>query len=158
MGLKSSHISESVPWCISTVWMHHICGSIPLSVGSFLSFKTYTYWVCVTRHSHPIAYVLRLHPDRFLEHYSHVILGAMVSQPTVVSIVCLTVCSGADQRKHQSSASLAFVRGTTGDRWIPLTKDQYRGKCFHLMTSPCYILISDHVNSIRNDVKLIIDL
>ena len=28
-----------------------------------------------------------------------------------VSIVCSTVCSGADQRKHQSSAPLAFVRG-----------------------------------------------
>ena len=26
-------------------------------------------------------------------------------------IVCSTTCSGADQRKHQSSASLAFVRG-----------------------------------------------
>ena len=28
-----------------------------------------------------------------------------------VSIVCWTVCSGADQRKHQSFTSLAFVRG-----------------------------------------------
>ena len=25
----------------------------------------------------------------------------------------------------------------TGDRWIPRTKGQLRGKCFHLMTSPC---------------------
>ena len=33
------------------------------------------------------------------------------SQITNVSIVHLTVCSGADQRKHQSSASLAFVGG-----------------------------------------------
>ena len=32
-----------------------------------------------------------------------------------VSIVCHTVCSDADQRKHQSSASLAFVRGI--HRW-----------------------------------------
>ena len=45
----------------------------------------------------------------------------MASQFTGVSIVCSTVCSGADQRKHQSSVSLAFVRGTTSDRWIPLT-------------------------------------
>ena len=35
----------------------------------------------------------------------------MESQITGVSIVCLTVCSCADQRKHQSSASLAFERG-----------------------------------------------
>ena len=44
-------------------------------------------------------------------HYSDVIMGAMASQITGVSIVYSTVCSGADQRKHQSSASLAFVRG-----------------------------------------------
>ena len=49
-------------------------------------------------------------------------MSAMVSQITDVAIVWSTVCSGADQRKHQSSASLAFVRGTTGDRWISLLR------------------------------------
>ena len=44
-------------------------------------------------------------------HYSNVIMSTMASQITGVSVVCSTVCSGADQRKHQSSASLAFVRG-----------------------------------------------
>ena len=35
------------------------------------------------------------------------------------------VYSGAGQRKHQSSASLAFVCGEfTGDRWIPRTNGQ----------------------------------
>ena len=38
-------------------------------------------------------------------------MSAMAFQITVVSIVCSAVCSGADQRKHQSSASLAFVGG-----------------------------------------------
>ena len=42
---------------------------------------------------------------------SDVIMSAMESQITVVSMVCSTVCSGADQRKHQSSTSLAFMRG-----------------------------------------------
>ena len=37
-------------------------------------------------------------------------MSAMASQINSVSIVCLTVCSGAYQRKHQSSASLVFVR------------------------------------------------
>ena len=37
-------------------------------------------------------------------------MSTMASQVTGVSIVCSTVCSGADQRKPQSSASLAFVR------------------------------------------------
>ena len=50
-------------------------------------------------------------------HYSDVIMSAMASQITGVTIVDSTVCSGADQRKHQSSASLAFVRGN--DRWFP---------------------------------------
>ena len=45
----------------------------------------------------------------------HVIMGAMTSQITSVSIVCSTVCSGTDQRKHQSSTSLALVRGI--HRW-----------------------------------------
>ena len=44
-------------------------------------------------------------------HYNDVIMSAMVSQITGVSIVCSTVCSGADQRKYQSSTSLVFVRG-----------------------------------------------
>ena len=43
--------------------------------------------------------------------YSDVIMGAMASQITGVASVYSTVCSCADQRKHQSSASLAFVRG-----------------------------------------------
>ena len=45
-------------------------------------------------------------------HYSDVIMGTMASQITSITIVCSTVYSSADQRKYQSSASLAFVRGT----------------------------------------------
>ena len=50
-----------------------------------------------------------------LLHYSDVIMGTIASQITSVSIVYLTVSMGADQRKHQSSASLAFVWGI--HRW-----------------------------------------
>ena len=52
-----------------------------------------------------------------------------------------TVYSDADQRKHQSSASLAFMWGIHRDRWIPRTKGQLRGKCFHLMTSSCLLTL-----------------
>ena len=38
-------------------------------------------------------------------------MGVMASQITSLTIVYPTVYSGADQRKHQSSASLATVRG-----------------------------------------------
>ena len=48
-----------------------------------------------------------LFPD---SHYSDVIMGTMTSQITSLTIVYSTVYSGADQRKYQSSASLAFVR------------------------------------------------
>ena len=44
-------------------------------------------------------------------HYSDVIMGTIASQITSLTNVYSTVYSDADQRKHQSSASLAFVRG-----------------------------------------------
>ena len=52
---------------------------------------------------------------RHLTLYRGVIMGIIASQITGVSIVCSTVCSDADQRKNQSSASLAFVWGI--HRW-----------------------------------------
>ena len=48
-------------------------------------------------------------------HYGDVIMGTMASQITSFTIVYSTVYSGADQRKHQSSTLLAFVRGI--HRW-----------------------------------------
>ena len=46
-----------------------------------------------------------------LKHYNDVIMGTIASQITSLTIVYSTVYPDADQRKHQSSASLAFVRG-----------------------------------------------
>ena len=68
-------------------------------------------------------------------HYNDVIMGVIASQITSLTIVYSIVYSDADQRKHQSSASLAFVRGIHRGRWIPRTNGQLCGKCFHLMTS-----------------------
>ena len=64
-------------------------------------------------------------------------MTTIASQITSLAVVYSTVYSDADQRKHQSSTSLAFVWGIHRDRWIPRTKGQLRGKCFHLMTSSC---------------------
>ena len=50
-----------------------------------------------------------------LEHYSDVIMSSMASQITSLTIVYSTVYSCAAQRKHQSSASPAFIRGS--HRW-----------------------------------------
>ena len=68
-------------------------------------------------------------------HYDDVIMNTMASQITSLTVVYSTVYSDADQKKHQTPASLAFVWGIHRDRWIPLTKCQLRGKCLHLMTS-----------------------
>ena len=47
----------------------------------------------------------------FGNHYNDVIMGAIASQITSLTIVFSTVYSDADQRKHESSAWLAFVQG-----------------------------------------------
>ena len=49
------------------------------------------------------------------DHYSDVMLSAMTSQITGIWTVYSVVCPVAHQRKHQSSASLAIIRGI--HRW-----------------------------------------
>ena len=60
--------------------------------------------------------------DKILEkndhHYNDVTMDAKASQITSHTVVYSTVYLDADQRKHQSSASLAFVWG------IPRTNGQ----------------------------------
>ena len=57
-------------------------------------------------------------------HYDDVIMTTLASQMTSLTVVYSIVYSGVNQRKHQSSASLAFVMGIHRDRWIPRTKGQ----------------------------------
>ena len=54
-------------------------------------------------------------------------MGAVASQTTGVSVVYSTVCSGGGQRKHQSSASLAFVRRIHRSPVNSPHKNQWRG-------------------------------
>ena len=49
-------------------------------------------------------------------HHNCIIMSAMASRITSLTIVYSTIYSGVDQRKHQSSVSLAFVRGI--HRWL----------------------------------------
>ena len=89
--------------------------------------------------SDPMVFSLLTHisATQLLFHYIDVIMTTMASQITSLMVVYSTVYSDADQRKHQSSVSLPFVCEIHRDRWIPRTKGQLRGKCFHLMTSSC---------------------
>ena len=59
-----------------------------------------------------LSLLVALEAEVMITHYGDVIMDATSSQITGVSSVYSTVCSGADQRKHQSSASLAFLRVT----------------------------------------------
>ena len=45
----------------------------------------------------------------YVNHYNNVIMSAMASQITSLTILYSTIYWGADRRKYQSSASLAFV-------------------------------------------------
>ena len=58
-----------------------------------------------------IAQSLWSKPEDVDKHYDDVTMSLMASQITSLTIVYSIVYSDADQRKHQSSASLAFVRG-----------------------------------------------
>ena len=60
-------------------------------------------------------------PRTICQHYNDTIVDVMTSQIASLTIIYSTVYSGSDQRKHQSSASLVFVRGF--HRW-PLNSPQ----------------------------------
>ena len=48
---------------------------------------------------------------KMIDHYIDVMMTTVASQITSLTVVYSIVYSGAGQRKHQSPASLAFVRG-----------------------------------------------
>ena len=52
-----------------------------------------------------------------IKPYSDIIMRVMASQITSISIVYSTICWGEDQRQHQNSVSLAFVRRI---HWWPM--------------------------------------
>ena len=89
---------------------------------------------CIYTHTHTdITWALRHFKSLRIRmfHYNDVIMGAMASHITSLTIVYSTVYSGADERKHQSSASLAFVRGShrwpvnSPHKW-PVTRKMFR--------------------------------
>ena len=90
--------------------------------------------ISIHRNSHLMFWIESL-ASQAIKHYIEVIMTTMTSQITSLTVVYSTVYSDAYQRKHQSSASLAFVWGIHRERWIPRTKGQLCGKFFHLMTS-----------------------
>ena len=69
------------------------------------------------------------------KHYSDVIMGTMAPHTTGMSIVYSTVCSGEINENVKAPRHWPLWGQFNGDRSIPLTKSQWHGKCFHLVTS-----------------------
>ena len=67
--------------------------------------------ICVCINKVAVGPANRFSPAPENYHYGDVIIGTIASQITSLTIVYSTIYSDADQRKHQSFASLAFVRG-----------------------------------------------
>ena len=63
-----------------------------------------------------VTHKLMVRDTHIHSHYDDVIMTMVASQITSLTVVYSIVYSGVDQRKHQSSASLAFVRGIHRDR------------------------------------------
>ena len=74
---------------------------------SFFSL-VYVWWGDISLHDTFVHFFFKF-------HCSDVIMSAMASQITSIIIVYWTISPGAGQRKHQSSATLAFVWGI--HRW-----------------------------------------
>ena len=92
--------------------------------------------------------------EQWLSHYDDVIMGAMASQITSLTIVYSIVYSGTDQRKNIKAPRHWPLYGEfTGDRWIPRTNGQLRGKCFHLMTSSCSLAVGRSGGNVRNVIS-----
>ena len=79
-----------------------------------------TCFIHIYSHAVPFHYTWNVHrnelwnhdkPPMNVLHYSDVIMGTLASQITSLTIVYSADYSDSDQRKHQSSASLAFVWG-----------------------------------------------
>ena len=90
-----------------------------------------------------------------IQHYNDVIKSAMASQITRVTIVYSIGYTSADQRRHQSSAWLAFVRGI--HRWpvnsphkVPVTRKMFPFDDV-IMRIPLPVIWSDHQLAGKSD-------
>ena len=106
-----------------TISVVHVFGSVNVNSCTKISlqYQQFPHWSQQTPPTPPSTTI-----KKTAIHHSDVIMGA---------IAVYWVCSGADQRKHQSSASLAFVRGI---HRLPVNSPHngpVMRKCFHLMTS-----------------------
>ena len=76
-------------------------------------------------------------------HDNDIIMSVMASQITSLTIVYSTVYSGTDQRKHQSSTSLAFCKGNspvTGEFHTQRASNKEKVSIMELLPPVLYVL------------------
>ena len=76
--------------------------------------------------------------DDIIIHYNDVIMGAITSQITSLTIFTQLFIQTQIKENIKAPRHWPLCGEFTGDRWIPRTNGQLRGKCFHLMTSLCW--------------------
>ena len=95
------------PSCFNIIWIYHTCDrAAQINLIPQPRFEDIVEFSIGMLKSLVFEY-----NDGLQCHINDVIMGAIASQITRPTIVYWTIYSDADQREHQSSASLAFVRG-----------------------------------------------
>ena len=82
-------------------------------------------------------------------HCNDIIMSAMASQITSLAIVYSTAFSAADERKHQSSTSLAFVRGL--HRWS--ANSPHKGPVTRKMFPFDDIIMNDDIKTVKPQIS-----
>ena len=104
----------------------YTCICISMAYGRTTIFLPTSQLTLTDQHDYLIDFFMKLLIDsqtsklavlkrEWISYYNDIIISVMASQITSLTIVYSCVSSGAYQRRHQSSASLAFVRGI--HRW-----------------------------------------
>ena len=128
-ALKSYHVN--------VLWMtHHRMVRDGNAFSSLISFpRRYLTKFIVSLHCPAVTQIYRMicngnsaNSLMLSFHYRDVIMGAMVSQIAILTIIYSIVYSGADQRNIKPPHIWHLCGEFTGHRWIPHTKGQSRGK------------------------------
>ena len=131
---KSNYKKKILQWFMCALWYDYYNFSGLLGCFKNKKNKVITLFRCVYKNAVSSIYHWMMENSPVLlvstmmalppppTHYSDVIMSTMVSQITSVFFACTTICSHTDERKHQSSTSLAFVRGI---HWSLMNSPQF---------------------------------
>ena len=107
--IQHKHITQYIRGAMHTHWNEYVF--ILMKFPSLLALKVVVLTTFCAINDENFVQMTSSSRSFLMFHYNDVIMGPIASQITSLTIVYSIVYSDADQRKHQSSASLAFVRG-----------------------------------------------